>query len=44
LQLFSSFLDAMQKVKIGNIVEIKGSSNRQVNFNVLSQTPSGFTR
>jgi len=44
LQLFSSFLDAMQKVKIGNIVEIKGSSNRQVNFNVLSQTPSGFKR
>ena len=43
LQLFSDFLDAMQKVKIGNIVEIKGMANREIKLNVLSRTPSGFT-
>ena len=43
LQLFSVFLDAMQKVKIGNIVEIKGMANREIKLNVLSRTPSGFT-
>jgi glycerol kinase len=35
-------LDAMQKVKIGNIVEIKGMANREIKLNVLSRTPSGF--